>query len=222
MSLVDLEEIPTASIVGPSDVLHFYLPRSALTVAANQEETRPITRLNIDGGTDDSTVYRLGRLMLPVLRNPNEANRLFLTGLTTALHGHLLQNYGAGSTTGHTVSTSLTPAQLSRAKERIRADLTGDFPLAELAAECQLPASYFARAFERSTGMGPHEWLLLQRVERAKHFLTLPNIDMQSIAFQCGFADYSHMERVFSAVVGVSPFVWALSKARARTSRKPH
>jgi len=215
VSVVDLEADPSASVSGASDVLQFYLPRSSLELVAAHDGVRSILNLDIPDGIVDPTIHPLGRLTLPVLKSPNQANLLFLSGLMTALHAHLSQTYG-GSGVGHPPDfRGLTDAQLSHAKEMIAANLLGDVALSTIASECQLPASYFARAFEKATGMAPHKWLLVQRVERAKELLTTAQYNWQEIAIMCGFSDKDHLVRVFSAIVGTTPSNWQRRYARS-------
>ena len=77
-----------------------------------------------------------------------------------------------------------------------------------IAAEFDLSASHFARAFPISTGLPPHQWLLRQRIETAKQLMNDRDLPLSEIAISAGFANQSHFTRVFSAVVGVSPGTW--------------
>jgi transcriptional regulator GlxA family with amidase domain len=87
-------------------------------------------------------------------------------------------------------------------------DLSGEVPLAQLARECGLSASHFTRAFRQSVGMAPHQWLLAQRVERAKERLLHSDAPLATIAVDCGFADQSHFTRVFTKQMTASPGQW--------------
>jgi AraC family transcriptional regulator len=81
-------------------------------------------------------------------------------------------------------------------------------PLKQVARECGLSASYFSRAFRRSEGSAPHNWLLARRVDVAKEKLRDPRLTLAQVALECGFADQSHLTRVFTRFVGVSPGTW--------------
>ena len=80
--------------------------------------------------------------------------------------------------------------------------------LAYLAGECHLSVAHFARAFKRTTGQTPHRWLLERRVEHAKRILVTSALPLAEIAAACGFADQSHLTRVFSQIVGAGPGAW--------------
>jgi AraC-like DNA-binding protein len=56
--------------------------------------------------------------------------------------------------------------------------------------------------------MPPHRWLLAQRARRAKELLERTKIPISDIALECGFADQSHLTRVFTRVFQLSPAAW--------------
>jgi transcriptional regulator GlxA family with amidase domain len=109
---------------------------------------------------------------------------------------------GLGITTPNAIS--LTPLQERRVTSRLLDDLSGDPSLSELAALCKLSRSYFIRAFKQTTGMPPHRWLLMHRVNRPQELLHGTKMPIAEIAVACGFADQSHLTRVFSKAFRVS------------------
>jgi AraC-like DNA-binding protein len=98
--------------------------------------------------------------------------------------------------------------QERRAKERLMADLAEHPTVNELARECRISVSHFARSFRQTTGMTPHQWLTRHRVEVAKQILRDRNRELSDIALVCGFADQSHFTRVFSRAAGMPPGAW--------------
>jgi transcriptional regulator GlxA family with amidase domain len=91
---------------------------------------------------------------------------------------------------------------------RLLGNPSGDIPVAALARSCGLSRSYFIRAFKRSMGLPPHHWVMHRRIERAREMLVRTNESIAEIAINCGFADQSHLTRVFHNVVGESPAAW--------------
>lgn len=102
----------------------------------------------------------------------------------------------------------LAPWQVDLASRRLMRDLCSDVPVRELADLCGLSRSYFTRAFKVSMGTPPHRWLLRQRVRRAGEMLERTSETISAIALSCGFADQSHMTRMFHAITGTSPAAW--------------
>jgi len=109
--------------------------------------------------------------------------------------------------------------QIRRATELMHARLGEKIRLAEVAEACGLSTSYFSRLFKNTTGMTTHQWLLVQRVERAKVLLSTTRMPIVEIAFATGFADQTHMTRVFSKRVQSSPLVWRRLSSRMTALR---
>ena len=102
----------------------------------------------------------------------------------------------------------LAPWQPERATLLMRSEIPADHTIAKLAGVCGLSRSHFGRAFKASTGLTPHKWLLRLRVQRAAELLERTKDSISTIAVTCGFADQSHLTRVFHTVMGSSPAHW--------------
>jgi AraC family transcriptional regulator len=68
--------------------------------------------------------------------------------------------------------------------------------------------------FKRSTGFAVHEYVIRQRVYRAKQLLTRGELAASQVAAEAGFSHQSHMARAMRRVLGVTP------SAIARSSRE--
>ena len=91
----------------------------------------------------------------------------------------------------------------------LMARLDNDAPtVSELAAACRLSSGYFIKAFKRTFGVTPRRWRQRLRIEQAKSLLVSNNLSIAEIALVCGFADQSHLTRVFGQIVGVPPARW--------------
>jgi len=106
---------------------------------------------------------------------------------------------------------ALAPWQERRAREIMHARLATRLSIADVARECRLTPSYFAKAFRRMTGMSPHQYLTDLRVREAKGLLLSSTLPLADIAIICGFGDQSYFTRVFSRSVGTSPGAWRRS-----------
>ena len=63
------------------------------------------------------------------------------------------------------------------------------------------------RRFEQAYGVPPHAWLLQQRGERARG-LFRNGSSLAEAAASSGFADQSHMTRLFVRQFGFTPGAW--------------
>jgi AraC family transcriptional regulator len=133
---------------------------------------------------------------------------LFVEHFMSAVRMHVAQTYGGMRPASPQVRGGLAPWQVRRAKEILSAHLDGGIPLQEVARECHLSMSHFSRQFRRTTGLPPHKWLLTRRIEVAKEKLGDRRLSLSDVAAACGFADQSHLTRVFKRMVSVSPGDW--------------
>jgi AraC family transcriptional regulator len=207
VSLLDLEQKPAAFLPTPFDCLQFYLSRMDLDELADEHGCRRVDTLSWVRGEIDCITDHLGRAFLPALERPDEANRLFLEHTALALTSHIAHAYG-GMRPPECVRGGLAPWQERRSKELMSDRIEADISLAELASECRLSRSYFARAFKKTTGQSPHRWLLQRRIETAKYLLLHSETPLSEVALAVGFSDQSHLTKVFSKTVGATPGAW--------------
>ncbi|HEY9609371.1 AraC family transcriptional regulator [Allocoleopsis sp.] len=90
-------------------------------------------------------------------------------------------------------------------KEYIDDYLEQKLSLSELAAIAQLSPYYFCHAFKQSTGISPYQYVIQQRVERAKQLLMQGKMSIAEVAQTCGFTHQSHLNRHFKRITGVTP-----------------
>jgi len=103
--------------------------------------------------------------------------------------------------------------QLLRVQSEIDTHLSESISNRQLAESVWLSPFHFARAFRRTTGTSPQSYVRQRRLERAKHLMLSTGATLCEISSQCGFADQSHLSRLFNAALGVTPSDWR--KARA-------
>ena len=102
----------------------------------------------------------------------------------------------------------LSPQHLRRACDFIMTHSAEDICLADLAELTGLNCKHFARAFRQSTGLPPHQYLIAQRIEAAKRYLSETRANLAEIALACGFADQSHFTATFRKAAGLPPGTW--------------
>lgn len=75
----------------------------------------------------------------------------------------------------------------------------------ELARRAALSPRTFARRFVATTGTTPLQWLLGQRVARARVLLETTDLPVERIAQECGFGTGAGLRTHFTRLVGTSP-----------------
>jgi AraC family transcriptional regulator len=205
-----------ADIRSPFHVVNFCIPQGALDEIADEEEVSHVEELNcpINSPHFDTVFKNLTLALLPALVRPEQTNRLFADYAARAVIIHLAKSYGSLRAQGQCGNGGLAPWQERRAKELLMADLSGDLSLPNLARVCRLSTSHFSHAFRQTVGCPPHQWLLAQRVERAKQLMLNTGQPLSEIALTTGFADQSHFTRVFTQRVKASPAAWGHAQER--------
>jgi AraC family transcriptional regulator len=111
--------------------------------------------------------------------------------------------------------------QARRTLAHIEANLASKMDIDDLANVVALSRSHFARAFKRSLGFSPMEYVVVRRVERAKAMISGTREPLAEVALACGFADQAHLNRRFRDIVGISPGRWRRSNTPVAKS-SPH
>lgn len=99
---------------------------------------------------------------------------------------------------------ALPATALSGLIARVEGQDPAQLSLEVLAREAGLGRYQLIRAFRAATGFTPHAYLLNARVARGRQLLGEGQA-LAEVAYQLGFADQSHFQRVFKAHVGVTP-----------------
>ena len=75
-----------------------------------------------------------------------------------------------------------------------------------MAAAAHLSVYHFARQFKAATGLPPHQYVVMRRVERAKQLLQGgDDLSLAEVAACAGFSDQSQFTHHFKRIVGVTP-----------------
>lgn len=123
--------------------------------------------------------------------------------------GLLLSLIAAVMSDGMRASSDITvPAVISRGRDLIDDDPAAPLTLAALADLCGLSHFQFLRAFSKATGLTPHAYLLQRRIQEARRLIAA-GTPLAEAAFACGFADQSHMTRLFVRNFGLAPGAYA-------------
>ncbi|SEM19124.1 AraC family transcriptional regulator [Bosea lupini] len=92
----------------------------------------------------------------------------------------------------------LAPWARRRSMELMRARLSEDISLDELAAEAQLSPFHFARMFKQSVGVPPRVYLTRLRMERACELLEMTDLPVTEIASEVGYSSNQVLARLFT------------------------
>ena len=97
------------------------------------------------------------------------------------------------------------PEWLSGVVQALHARFRERLELRALAAEASVHPSHLARAFHRFKGRPIGDYVTGLRVQEAARSIATTRTRLRDVAADVGFADQSHMTRVFKALTGLSP-----------------
>jgi AraC family transcriptional regulator len=157
------------------------------------------------GGHDPIVAYFTHRFRAE-LEFGTYGGTLYGESLALAFSLHLLEQHSDRPQKLRNPSGKLSSLQLRQAVEYIHEHLTEDLSLEDVAAQMNLSAFHFARLFKKSLGISPHQYVLQNRVDRAKRLIAISTQpSLTEVGLQVGFYDQAHFTKAFKRVVGISP-----------------
>jgi AraC family transcriptional regulator len=203
-SFRDVHDSCAWPVAHPVDQIVFDLPTAA--VAGWAEDHALANRLlrDLQSGLSvaDPVLKAFGLAIIPALKRPDPDAQFFVDTILDGVCSHVFKSF----TMARRVSRGgLAAWQERRAKEMMESRIAADLSLEDLARECGLSVSHFARAFRQSCGTTPYKWLMSRRIERARDLLHRPDLPLAMVAAECGFADQAHFTNVFTRMVGHPP-----------------
>ena len=208
VSAIDLQEEPAVLLPNPFDALVVYLTQIALDEVAYAHRAPRVEQLVWPLGSFDPVVYHLGKTLHSSLEQTHHTSKIFLDHVLHALNCHFACSYGGVTTSAPKFRGGLSPLQMRIATEFLEGHLDGNIALQQVAEECQLSVSHFARAFKQTFRRPPYKWLMDRRLDRAKDLMVNSRLPLGDIATQCGFTDQSALNHFFKRIHGVTPGIW--------------
>jgi AraC family transcriptional regulator len=154
---------------------------------------------------DDPVIQQLALALKLEIQTGCMSGRLYGELLGTALAARLAANYSVTKPSLEFKTNGLPQSQLEHVIDYMKANLAQDLSILDLATLTGMSESHFSRSFKQSVGISPYQYLMKQRVERAKQLLEKRATTISSIALDCGFANQTHLTKVFHQMTGMTP-----------------
>ena len=193
---------------GPSERLIVSVRQSDLSSLANDLGAPHTPEFETNWSFHDPSLQRLLAEMGTEARRGWPLGSLYAGLLAVGLQTQLLKNHAVDRLETPPLMGGMSLPKLKRAMEYINANLTDDIRLESIASQLELSASHFAHEFRNSTGQTPYQYLLDQRIERAKDLLKHTKSPVQYISGLAGFSSPVNFVRTFRQRVGLTPEAW--------------
>jgi len=212
-------------LADPSELdekVEIFIPRAAFDNVDGSERASRFSSLDLKQGVakGDDILAGLSACLRQTQPADSAGHETIISYITSAIHAHIACRYGRGiESVASPARGGLASWQLKRARRYLEENLDKSITLADVAQTCGLSTAHFSRAFTQSTGVSPHRWLMLRRVEMVKDLLRADDLSLAEIALACGFADQSHLTRVFTSATGTPPRRWKRSESHEISHR---
>lgn len=207
-NVIDFDSQPKCWAGTAFDYVHYSVPRVGLDDIAADLGFGRVNDYRLAVLEDDLVVAQITKSILPFLGRSDELSLLALDQFSLILGAHLVQQYGVLQKTAQRSNGGLAPWQKRRASELLHENMHGRIRLSDIARECGLSVSHFARSFKSSFGTSTHRWLMQHRIDHAKQLMSQTSMSLIDIAIQSGFNDQAAFTRTFHQLIGVSPGRW--------------
>ena len=191
----------------PITVSHVYLSHDAITKVAGDIYDRNIADVKISDKVRaiDNFLPRVSHALRQELSGGEVGGRVMVETLRTQACVHVLRNFAQTRFREPKSSGTFTHAERRILTEYLAENLTRDVSLAEMAGVAGLSEFHFSRKFRAEFGCPPHRWLIEERVKLAGDLVKRRGLSLKEVAFRAGFADQSHMTRLFRRLYGMTP-----------------
>lgn len=154
-------------------------------------------------------------ILLAEAHRGGACNFPYVHAMTRALLLHLMQSFRARTPSAETAQSD-SGLRLDAMLDFIDSRLTDPLKIDELAARAKVSRAHFIRRFRDVTGISPHRYVTLRRIERAKELLGDPCKTLVDISLDVGFGNQSHFTQVFHGVTGQTPSQFRRTALRTR------
>ena len=157
-------------------------------------------------GFIDKRALFLANLIREEFKQKEAQNALYFDALITLFSTHLLRNYSSfynHSTPQYT--GGLSPKVWRTMVDYIQNNLSQDLSITSLANTAGLSPNHFMRAFKRTSGQSPHQYVIAQRLTLVERLSKATDRPFSEIAESAGFSSISHMTATMRRLKGITP-----------------
>lgn len=153
----------------------------------------------------DPSIAQIGQLLTTELQSNQFGSPLFADSLALALSIHLLRHYCDLQKPLREDVGGLPASKLQEAIAYINEYLREDLSISAIAEELEMSQYHFSRLFKQSTGSSPYQYIVQQRIERAKYLLKTSPLSVAAITQQVGFSHQNQLAIQFRKFLNTTP-----------------
>jgi AraC family transcriptional regulator len=190
------------------EILLLAINPARLNQLAEEMESRGRVELMPRFQFRDELLRQLACSLIAEFEQESSPDRIYVESLAHTLVAHLVRKYSVAGIKPTSARFGLPPQKLALVTDYINAHLDEALSLETIAKVADISPSYFLTLFRQSTGLAPHQYVIKQRIAKAKALLTQTKMPIAQIAYQTGFADQSHLTRLMRRHTGLTPKIF--------------
>lgn len=190
--------------------VRFFVAHQVLASLAPNLNGVPKEGILVPSSGCDRKLHDHATAVLERLKDTNSSADLLATYAALNFLLFLIKNYSFNRAGSHQTG-GLAGWQIQKIERHVAENIGKASKIGSLADLCKLSVGQFSRAFRKTNGMPPHQWVMWKRVQAAKELMQASDETQADIASNCGFTDQSHFIRIFSKYEGTTPGLWRKS-----------
>jgi AraC family transcriptional regulator len=194
----------------PHRVLVVALHREAVLRAIYEMKAADAFELGANPFLRDAQIEHICHAILAEMDCDYASGSLYGDSLSLALCSRLLSRVSTFDLDSRHRG-GIAPHALHRVMEYIDSNLTAALRMEELAEIASLSEYRFAHNFKTATGISPHQYVINQRIERAKRILRETDLSVVETAYSVGCQSLSRFNSLFRRQIGVTPSTYRSS-----------
>jgi AraC-like DNA-binding protein len=123
----------------------------------------------------------------------------------------IMQTQNLKTIAEETYNTSQNP--LAFVLNYIKSNLSEKISINSLSEKACMSKATFYRLFKRELGISPNDFILAEKMNKAKVLLCQPGAKVASIGYELGFSDANYFIRTFKKMMGTTPGAYQLKVA---------
>ncbi len=168
-------------------------------------EKKPEVELLSHIGWYDNFLYQNVKQLVSLVRQTDDISKLMSENISQTLCLYLFNNFTANSTKQKTEPIKFSPKKYALIQEYIQENLTEQITLEKLAKVAGMNSHTLLRSFGKTFGTTPAQYIIEQRIRKARWLLINSDKDITTIAHETGFSSHSHLTTTFKKNINLSP-----------------
>ena len=200
-----LGEAVGAKWLEPHHLLIVMPSQLCLQKALGEDQSLEQLQFLTNANTYDPQLLNLSMALLDECREGFATGKLYGESIALALGARIISKFSTQNKQVQPYLGKIPLWRLNRLKDYIMENLHRELSISDLAQQVNLSDFHFARMFKQSTGMTPHVYINVKKIEKACELIQKGQLSLCEISACLGFKSPNHFSILFKKIMGLSP-----------------